>query len=186
MPSTKAPLLFLLLLTNLLVSCALPPEPQVALYEPSRTPYAIYAPSQWDRKGLEAQPRLAAYRDRLPPDVSYTPGTTSWQEVSHEVPGALTIAVSRQDSPGTLLQALASELDLGEPLGRSMWEQTQRIYREDERAIGVILQWGFYDDAIQGQDYRVWMRQNGQGWYVERMETRYHCGRGIGENGLCI
>lgn len=186
MPPTWALLFFQLLLISLLAGCALPPEPKVDLPEPPDPPYAAYAPPQWDRAGLEVQPRLAAYRGQLPGDLSYEPGTTAWRETQHEIPPSLTVSGDREDSPGLLLQALITDLDLMQSLGRSLWEQTQRLYLEDGRAVGVVLQWGLQDDAIQGRDYRVWMSEDARGWYVERVEIRYHCGRGVNDKGLCL
>lgn len=147
---------------------------------------ALRPPAIWNRQGLEEQPRIADYRDRLPGDLGVEPGTTDWQAPRQPLPDALGAAGQRHASPGALLQALDMALELAAPLGDELWEQTQRIHLESDRAIGLILQWGMKDDAIQGQDYRVSMARDAEGWYVERLETRYHCGRGVSEADLCL
>jgi hypothetical protein len=145
-----------------------------------------YAAPQWVPHGLAVQPRLAAYRDALPDDLGFEPGTTEWQDAQGEIPAHLGPEGTRSPSPGALLQALITELDLMAPLGRELWEQTQRVHQEDDTATGVVLQWGFKDDAVLGQDYRLAMREDTWGWFAERLETRYHCGRGVSEEGLCL
>lgn len=142
------------------------------------------APPLWSADGLEAQPRLDAYRASLPADLGYEPGTTGWQAPHQALPARLGADGERQPSPGALLQALVDELDLAASLGLDLWEQTQRIHLDGDSAIGVVLQWGLKDDAVQGQDYRLTMREDAGGWYAEHLETRYHCGRGV-SGDLC-
>lgn len=173
------------LLMLILAGCALPPESRV-MPDPPTMPPDSYAPAMWNLKGLEVQPRLSAYRDRLPADSSYEPGTTTWREAPHDVPADLSVIGRRRDDPSSLLRALDRELGLSAGLGRSMWEQTQRIFVTEGSATGLILQWGFQDDAVQGQDYRVEMSEDARGWFIERLETRHHCGRGVSDNGLCL
>ncbi|QTF93369.1 hypothetical protein [Halomonas sp. BM-2019] len=144
------------------------------------------APSQWDRFGLEAQPRLAAHRAALPGGLGFDPGTTGWQEAGQALPEGLTRDGQRHASPAALLQALVTELDLAATLGQEVWEQTQRLHLADDTAVGVVLQWGFKDDAVLGQDYRLTMSEDADGWYTERLEIRYHCGRGVSDDGLCL
>lgn len=175
-----------LLLLSLMAGCALPPESRVHLSNPPERPPGGYAPSLWDRQGLEAQPRMTAYLDRLPADSSLTPGTTSWRELTDALPAKLGVVGRRHASAGGLLLALVDALGLSDGLGRAMWEQTQRIHWQEDRAIGVVMQWGLLGDAVLGVDYRLHMRQDARGWFIERLETRHHCGRGVTESDLCF
>jgi hypothetical protein len=70
-------------------------------------------------------------------------------------------------------------------LGDEVWEQTTRIFYDDERAVGVVLLWGFEDDAVAGRDYRIHMRLRAGAWRVERIEERDHCSRRVTTDGLC-
>ncbi|PMR74288.1 hypothetical protein C1H69_13585 [Billgrantia endophytica] len=125
------------------------------------------------------------YRASLPGDLGFEPGSTAWQEAQRPIPRHLGAGGERHASPGALLQEWMSEADLMASLGQDAWEQTQRIYLEDDTATGIVMQWGFKDDAVLGQDYRLQMRRDTRGWYAEHLETRYHCGRGVSE-GLCL
>ena len=64
---------------------------------------------------------------------------------------------------------------------------TARIWRAEDDAIGVILNWGLQDDSVAGHDFRIHMRRDADGgWMVERLEERFHCARGVTADGLCI
>lgn len=170
----------------LLAGCSLPRTPQVDMMRYPDPPTAEYAPALWSLEGLEGQPRLAAYEDLLPPESSLDPGTTAWHEAPHPTPVSLSSIGQRYASPGALLVASLDALSLMDSLGQDHWEQTQRIWQEEDRAIGIIMLWGYQDDAVRGRDYRLWMREDRRGWFIESLETRYHCGRGVQVDGTCL
>lgn len=135
----------------------------------------------WTREGLEAQPQMGRLREQTPPDTGYMPGTTPWRPVPASVPGE-----SDPAGPGELLSAVIVSRGWGRVLGDAAWEQTTRIWsEEDGRAEGIVLQWGFMDDAVAGRDFRVVMRLTDGAWRVERIEERYHCRRAVSATGLC-
>jgi hypothetical protein len=108
------------------------------------------------------------------------PGTTPWTPLSNEVQ---TVEAS---SPGSLLMRVISSQQWADVLGDAVWEQTTRVLVDDSgAATGVVLQWGFMDDAVAGRDFRVSMRRTGDVWKVESIERRFHCQRGVSADGQC-
>lgn len=142
----------------------------------------------WQEEGLAAQRRLAWLRERIPPELGYQPGTTPWRPANLELPSELTSpAAANAAAPGILLGRLIAAIGWDTTLGTDAWEQTTRILQDDdETALGAVLRWGLRDDAIAGHDLRVQMRKAMNGWYVERVQERFHCSRGVSEEGLCL
>jgi hypothetical protein len=92
----------------------------------------------------------------------------------------------RADSPGMLLGALVHEKSWAGVLGEAAWEETLRVHSDGgDVAEGIVLQWGFMDDAVAGRDFRVFMRGTAGTWTIDRIEQRYHCRRAIGADQLC-
>jgi hypothetical protein len=145
-------------------------------------------PPLWRRDGLEAQPRLADLRSRIPPDLGHTPATTAWQPTRRELPASLADPDRAQaDAPGIILYRLIEAWNLHEALGQDVWEHTARVHIDaDDHAYGVVLAWGLQDDALAGTDLRVRMRRQDAGWFVTEVDERYQCARGVTEDGLCI
>jgi hypothetical protein len=109
------------------------------------------------------------------------PGTTPWTPLS--INEAETVEAS---SPGSLLMRVISSQQWADVLGDAVWEQTTRVLVDDSgAATGVVLQWGFMDDAVAGRDFRVSMRRTGDMWKVEGIERRFHCLRGVSAGGQC-
>jgi hypothetical protein len=74
---------------------------------------------------------------------------------------------------------------LGEGLGEEIWEVTTRLWLDGQgRATGMIMRWGFKDDAVAGSDLRVNMRSVDDHWIVVKLDERFHCSRGVVED-LC-
>lgn len=159
-------------------------EEEKVLQETPQEPEPSVAPL-WDREGLDVQPRLDELARRTPPEMEYEPGTTDWRPSQWELPKGLT-------SPGEASPQSAAALlfevgqALGEGLGEEIWEVTTRLWQEGEgRATGMIMRWGFKDDAMAGSDLRVSMTRVDDRWIVEKLEERFHCTRGVSEN-LCL
>lgn len=142
--------------------------------------------SMWSEEGLEAQPRLEELAQQTPPDMG-TPATTDWRSSNHEIPSDLGRRTEGgPTSPGTLITALSRELRFDDALGVDVWEQTTRVHQEDDdRATAVILRWGVKDDSLAGMDLRVQMATANDVWFVEELEERFHCRRGVSD-GLCL
>ena len=142
----------------------------------------------WSREGLDAQWRVEWLRQRMPPGLGYSPGTTPWRPVVIDpVPGIVSPDVPQAATAGALLAEMALRLGPVDGLGEEVWEQTTRIWFEaEDEAVGVILRWGLKDDSVAGHDHRVTMRRGVAGWYVEAVEERDHCSRGVTAEGRCL
>jgi len=136
----------------------------------------------WSLEGLTHQPRLQELRESLPPGLGFSPGTTRWRPL--DPPPA---AAPGQTTPGALIAAAARVLGMQDEVGSDLWEQTVRVWTDDDQgAIGVVLRWGFLDDSIAGHDVRLHLRSDGDAWTIEGAEERYHCRRGISPDDLCL
>jgi hypothetical protein len=136
----------------------------------------------WSREALEIQERMVELRRRTSRASSATPDTTPWREVSAPA-GARTL---KNTTPGGLLLAVTSSQGWADMLGDAAWEQTLRVWADDkDAAVGVVLLWGFMDDAVAGHDFRISMRRVDAAWSVERIEDRYHCRRKVTAEGRC-
>ena len=139
----------------------------------------------WSEEGLEEQPRMEALRERTDGSADTTP----WEESRHEVPEHLADPDTGEgaDSPGDLLVELSAEYRYFDQLSTETWEQTMRVLRvEGDQTTGVILRWGLKDDAVAGDDLRVKMQLHDDAWYVEQLDQRSHCRRGVSDDGLCL
>lgn len=137
----------------------------------------------WSEEGLDVQQRV----EDLAQQPTRSPETTPWRDADFEVPEQLAEADEEgPPTPGALLVELVAALDVGAGLGTEVWEQTIRVMSEEDRqAVGVVLQWGFKDDSVAGMDLRAHMRQGDGGWYIEALEQRVHCARGV-TDGMCL
>jgi hypothetical protein len=137
----------------------------------------------WDERGLAVQPRMAELV-RASREYGFKPATTPWQDEAIGHLGRVT-----WDEPGIALQEVAQALRLYEFLGLDTWEVTHRLYLDEDRedrAVGVLLSWGFKDDAVAGADYRATFTRWEGGWQLEALERRFHCRRGVSAEGLCL
>lgn len=132
---------------------------------------------------FERQPHMDELRERA--DGA---DTTSWQESERQIPEQFTAEEGDgANTPGQLLMELAGEFRLYDSLGIDANEITARITGDGpERNIGILLQWGLKDDSVAGLDMRVRMQQVDGAWFVEELEERYHCRRGVTDDELCL
>jgi hypothetical protein len=116
---------------------------------------------------------------------SFEPGPTAWQEA--EVPSRFTRDEARGfASASALATAIAGE-ERSASLGIDLWEVTTRVLVADDQrsAQAAILSWGIKDDAVEGEDVRLELRQGERGWYVEAAERRTWCRRGVTDDQRC-
>lgn len=139
---------------------------------------------EWTRGGLDAQPRMAELRRQAPGGPEYVPATTAWR-VREDAPAVPARTSGPAASPGAVVAEMAVALGWADILGEAAWEQTTRIWREEDQAVGVVLLWGLQDDAVAGRDLRVHLRRSREGWEVERVEERFHCRRKVTDDGRC-
>jgi hypothetical protein len=145
---------------------------------------AADASEQWTRKGLEVQDRMTRLREQIPPNTGFTPGTTSWRIVP--VPPLSSALAREATTPGKLLATVTLSQGWADVLGDAAWEQTTRVWSDDsDEAVGMVLLWGFLDDAVAGRDLRISMRRTNNVWHLEKVEERYHCRRKVSADGRC-
>jgi hypothetical protein len=138
---------------------------------------------------FEAQPRMLRLQRDVPAELGWRPGTTAWRPLEQGLPPQLMRnALTDLHSPAALVHGVLGLLGPEGGLEEGVWEQTTRIRRDgDDRATAVVLQWGGGDDSVAGHDLRIAMRQAEAGWwYVERVEERFQCQRGVTPDGLCV
>lgn len=147
------------------------PEPEPDAPARPRTP-----------EGLIDQPRASIDPEGLP--EGFEPGTTPWE--SYDLPEAVDGAFER---PGDVAFEIAEAIggtNLGGPDGA--WETTVRVLLDEDDpdlATAAVLRWGFLDDAVAGEDVRVTLVRDDEGWRAGGAERRLHCIRGVTEDGLC-
>lgn len=140
--------------------------------------------SAWEDAELETQPHMELLIEGTDADA----GTTDWRTSERQLPETLTDPEEGDElaEPGAVLRAVAAELAAVDGLGREFSETTMRVDHHYDGATGVILVWGLRDDATVGRDYRVEMRQVDGDWHVESLDERFHCRRGVTDDGLCL
>jgi hypothetical protein len=145
---------------------------------------AAESPSPWTPEGLEAQPAMALLKGEAPGPTGYTPATTAWRPVAVDTPAAA--PAGHGGTPGGFLSWFAQARGWPDVVGDAVWEQTIRVLPEgEERATGVVLQWGLKDDAVAGRDLRVRLRLRDGLWHADSAEERFHCRRRITRDGEC-
>ena len=148
----------------------------------TREPGADAPARQRTPEGLIDQPRASIDPEGLP--EGFEPGTTPWEayDLPEEVEGAF-------ERPGDVAFEIAEVVggtNLGGPDGA--WETTVRVLLDEDDpdlATAAVLRWGFLDDAVAGEDVRVTLVRDGDGWRAGEAERRLHCQRGVTDDGLC-
>lgn len=133
---------------------------------------------------FERQPRMEQLRQRTDMDA----GTTDWQPSERQIPEQL-VAPDGEGarSAGQAMATVAEEFRLYDALSIDVDEVTVRVKSTgQDSATGIILQWGLKDDAVAGNDLRVELEVSDGAWYVEQIEQRHHCRRGVTDDGLCL
>jgi hypothetical protein len=135
----------------------------------------------WTVDALDAQPRLAELRASTPAATGFAPASTLWMASEIAVPETLSAS-----TPGALLAMITAAQGWTDSLGDAVWEQTTRVWTtDDDSSTGIVLLWGFMDDAVAGRDVRLTMRRRDGMWRVERIEERHHCRRGVTRESRC-
>ncbi len=164
-------------------------EPDPSEANEDAAPDTLRAPL-WDAEGAAAQPRVWELSGTIPEDMGWEPGTTDWQSSERAVPVELSRdADDLPGSAGEAVHAFVGSQNFTSMLGRDTWEITTRVYDNEGvegQATGFVLKWGFKDDALAGRDYRLSLQEVNAGWYIETIEERYQCRRGVTDDGLCL
>lgn len=164
-------------------------EPKGADEEATEEPEDDEAAAEADEQALEGDDWLdeedveALFPDPEA-DAGYEgyAGATPWEEADVDVPKRLADPDTGEgaEDPESLLEEVSSGW-------RGDDTEMEVLRRDEERALGVVMDWDWKDDSVYGADLRVEMRMRDGAWYVERLERRVHCRRGVSEErGLCI
>ncbi|KPB04671.1 hypothetical protein [Bacillus sp. CHD6a] len=115
-------------------------------------------------------------------------GVTNWREWDGEYEQAFGNANQTWDAPGVLMNAWMLDVELSSGLGIDVWEINTRIYFSDEdEAEGYFMSFVMRDDSVGGSDIKLTMLKENNFWYVEKVEVRDRCSRGVSEDkDLCL
>jgi hypothetical protein len=146
--------------------------------EPADRPHRIFA-----AEGLDDQLRSYVPVEGLP--EGFEPGPTEWHEAPVP-PGFGQNDARGHATAGALANAVAARVSSG-LLGIDLWEVTTRVLVDDDgsAASAAILMWGLKDDAGEGDDLRLKLRDGERGWYVEAAQRRFWCRRGVTGDQRC-
>ncbi|KMJ58880.1 hypothetical protein AB685_07325 [Bacillus sp. LL01] len=115
-------------------------------------------------------------------------GVTNWRDWDGEYDLSLGTANQIWVDPGLLMNAWMLDVETSYGLGMDVWEINTRINNVDEnKAEGYIMSYGMRDDSIAGNDIKMTMVKENDFWYIEKVETRSRCSRGVSEDeDLCL
>lgn len=146
-------------------------------------------PNMWSREGLEKHIDAFIMRKRQE-QWDFEPGTTDWRPSEVQVPTRFTdTEEGGWETPGLLLHDFTGTFGSIEMLGESTWQVSSRVFREgpdSPEAVGILMFWGLKDDSTGGLDYLVSMEEIEGRWIITDVKERFHCLRGVTEDGLCI
>ncbi|WP_404459375.1 hypothetical protein [Sutcliffiella horikoshii] len=121
--------------------------------------------------------------DSLAEENGWEKGITIWREWDSDYDQALGSANQTWESPGVLMNAWMLDVGLSNGLGMDVWEINTRIdFKDDGIAEGYIMNYGMRDDSVSGSDIKLTMIKENDFWYVEKVEVRYRCSRGVSED----
>jgi len=121
--------------------------------------------------------------DSLAEENGWEKGITNWREWDGGYDQALGSANQTWESPGVLMNAWMLDVELSNGLGMDLWEINTRIdFKDDGIAEGYIMNYGMRDDSVSGSDIKLTMIKENDFWYVEKVEVRYRCSRGVSED----
>ncbi|NMH75360.1 hypothetical protein HF078_19975 [Bacillus sp. RO2] len=126
--------------------------------------------------------------DSLAKETGWQKGVTNWREWDGEYDQALGTANQSWKSPGLLMNAWMLDVETSYGLGMDVWEINTRIdFSDEDEAEGYIMSYGIRDDSVAGSDVKLTMLKENNFWYVEKVEVRDRCSRGVSEDkDLCL
>ena len=114
--------------------------------------------------------------------------STNWRKLDGEFDETISSPNQFWQSPGMLMLAFMTDLEVSYFLGQDVWEINSRIeFTDENNANGYILSYGWLDDSIAGNDIKLTMKKDNGFWYIEYAEEREQCYRGLDKTkGLCL
>lgn len=144
------------------------------------------APKLWSDADVQLWKYVSDYS--FAEEMGYTQEITSWRKLEAEFDKSLSSPNQTWDNPGKLLLAFMTDLEVSNFLGQGVWEVNSRIkFLDENNALGYIMSYGLFDDSTAGTDIKLKMKKENGFWYIQSVEERDHCSRGIGEkSGFCL
>lgn len=122
-----------------------------------------------------------------PPPFPGSVAATSWR-TTEDPPEGFGVTGDRFDSPFATLQALITfgvQQDGGLPQGRRLIGDILDADATTARAWMQLI--GSGDDSVAGSEFLLLLKKDGRGWFVEELQYREHCRRGVDVAGdLCV
>jgi len=114
--------------------------------------------------------------------------STNWRKLDGEFDETISSPNQSWQSPGMLMLAFMTDVEVSYFLGQDVWEINSRIeFTDENNANGYILSYGWLDDSIAGSDIKLTMKKDNGFWYIEYAEEREQCYRGLDKTkGLCL
>jgi hypothetical protein len=114
-------------------------------------------------------------------------GATAWQSSEDRAPDGFGEGLAEYDSPKALMEALISKArqENGIPDGVQL---RAGVYEQRDAAAVIYMQLrGLADDSLVGQEVRLTVRRGADGWFVDGVEYRNHCSRGVdAAHAMCL
>lgn len=144
------------------------------------------APKLWTDADVQLWKYVSDYS--LSEEMGYKQEITSWRKLEGEFDKSLSTPNQTWENPGKLLLAFMTDVEVSNYLGQEIWEINSRIkFLDENNALGYIMSYGLHDDSAAGSDIKLTMKKENGFWYIESVEEREHCSRGIGEkSGFCL
>lgn len=144
------------------------------------------APKLWSDADVQLWKYMMDYS--LAEELGYKQEITNWRKFEGEFDKSLSSQNQTWENPGKLLLAFMTDVEVSNFLGQGVWEVNSRIeFLDENSALGYIMSFGLFDDSTAGTDIKLEMKKENGFWYIESVEERDHCSRGIGEkSGFCL
>ncbi|MDN4608561.1 hypothetical protein [Sporosarcina highlanderae] len=146
----------------------------------------VNAPKLWSDADVQLWTYVNDYS--LAEALGYTQEITNWRKYEVEFDKSLSSPNQTWENPGKLLLAFMTDVEVSNYLGREIWEINSRIkFLDENNALGYIMSYGLHDDSAAGSDIKLTMKKENGFWFIELVEQREQCSRGIGEeSGFCL
>jgi hypothetical protein len=114
-------------------------------------------------------------------------GATTWQSSEDRAPDGFGEGVAAYDTPQVLMEALIRRAQQEGQIPDDAQLRAGVYEERDSSAVVYVQLRGLADDSVAGQEVRMTVRRGRDGWFVDGVEYRNHCSRGIdAATKLCV
>lgn len=118
-------------------------------------------------------------------ELGFEPGSLDWRDYTGTSFQGFSETDSTYTETGMLVYDWLDEVNINGHWGELSETAIRVRLQDEESAEAIILQWGLKDDSIYGIDYLLQLQQSDGNWFIESVQERYHCGRGV-SGDLCL